>query len=143
MNFDIEVTSRCDQQERSAILDPLIEYNIAKAGDIDHIPLNVLLRIDDKVVGGLWGRTAYCWLCIELLYLPEQLRGQGVGRTMVAMAEAEAVSRGCQNSWLDTHEFQARGFYESIGYCCFGELPDYPPGFARYFMKKDLSRDQS
>jgi hypothetical protein len=25
-------------------------------------------------------------------------------------------------------EFQARGFYERVGYACFGELPDYPKG---------------
>jgi hypothetical protein len=48
------------------------------------------------------------------------------------------VQRGCHNAWLDTFEFQARGFYESLGYECFGELPDYPKGHARYFMKKAL-----
>ena len=37
-----------------------------------------------------------------------------------------------------TFEFQARGFYERLGYRCFGELNDYPTGFARYFMKKAL-----
>jgi hypothetical protein len=39
---------------------------------------------------------------------------------------------------LDTFEFQARGFYEHQGYTCFADLPDYPPGFSRFFMKKSL-----
>ena len=43
-------------------------------------------------------------------------------------------------AWLDTFEFQARGFYEGIGYECFGELPNYPKGFSRFFMKKTLRR---
>ena len=29
-------------------------------------------------------------------------------------------------------------FYERIGYTCYAELPDYPAGCARYFMKKAL-----
>lgn len=56
------------------------------------------------------------------------------------MAEREAVQRGCHGAWLDTFEFQARGFYEQLGYVCFGELPNYPLGFARFFMKKMLTQ---
>jgi len=53
-------------------------------------------------------------------------------------AEAEAIARGCRGAWLDTFAFQARPFYEQLGYTCFGELNDYPTGFARYFMNKAL-----
>jgi hypothetical protein len=42
----------------------------------------------------------------------------------------------------DTFEFQARGFYERLGYKCFGELPNYPHGYSRFFMRKMLTRDQ-
>ena len=54
-------------------------------------------------------------------------------------AEHEAIRRGCHSAWLDTYEFQARGFYERLGYSGFGQLDDYPPGFVRYFMKKALA----
>jgi hypothetical protein len=57
---------------------------------------------------------------------------------MLRMAEAEAVQRGCHGSWLDTFEFQARGFYERQGYECFATLPEFPKGYSRYFMKKQL-----
>jgi hypothetical protein len=56
----------------------------------------------------------------------------------MSLAEREARSRGCHGAWLDTFEFQARGFYERQGYTCFAQLPDYPPGFSRFFMKKAL-----
>lgn len=139
MTYKFEVTSRFDDAERAAIFDPLIEFNTAKAGEADYVPLNVLLRDNnDKVVGGLWGHTDFGWLHIELLFFPENLRGTGWGKTAVSNAELEAVSRGCVHAWLDTHEFQARAFYEALGYTCFGELPDYPKGFARYFMRKIL-----
>jgi len=42
------------------------------------------------------------------------------------MAEREAADRSCHNTWLNTFEFQARGFYEKLGYRCFGELPVNP-----------------
>ena len=40
--------------------------------------------------------------------------------------------------WLDTFSFQARRFYEKLGYVVFGELPDYPAGHSRYFLQKRL-----
>ena len=51
----------------------------------------------------------------------------------------EALSQGCHSVWLDTFEFQARGFYERLGYTCFGELKNYPAG-SRLFMSKRLGQ---
>jgi GNAT superfamily N-acetyltransferase len=118
----------------------LVAYNEARTGRHDSQPLIVPIEDDrGRVIGGLWGRTAYDWLFMELLVVPEVLRGRGIGTEVVRRAEAEAISRGCHSAWLDTFEFQARGFYERLGYACFGELRDYPPGSARYFMKKMLA----
>jgi ribosomal protein S18 acetylase RimI-like enzyme len=56
------------------------------------------------------------------------------------MQQAEDIAReaGCAGIWLDTYEFQARGFYEKLGYTVFGELPDHPAGMKRFFMMKRL-----
>ena len=137
--FSIRMTDVADEAIRRAIVEPLIQYNLAKSGRHDSRPL-VLAIEDDRgaVIGGLWGRTAFDWLFVELLFVPEPLRGRGVGAGLMSRAEAEAVTRGCHGAWLDTFEFQARGFYERLGYQCFGQLPDYPVGSARYFMRKML-----
>ena len=66
------------------------------------------------------------------------MRGRGIGTDLVSRAEREAVARGCHSAWLDTFEFQARAFYEGLGYTCFGEVANYPAGFGRFFMKKRL-----
>ena len=124
---------------RGAILAPLVAYNRAKTGRDDSRPLGLTLEDSDgQVVGGLWGRTAYDWLFVELLFVPESMRGSGIGRDLLTRAEREAIARGCHSAWLDTFEFQARGFYERLGYTCFGELANYPPGSSRYFFKKSL-----
>ena len=54
------------------------------------------------------------------------------------LAEREAVNRGCHGAWLDTFEFQARGFYEKLGYEVFGSLDDNPRGSRRFFLRRRL-----
>jgi GNAT superfamily N-acetyltransferase len=139
MNYRLDLTEAADEEIRQLILAPLIEYNTSQAGPGNGEPLIIALRDgDDQIVGGLWGYTGYDWLFTQLLVVPASHRGTGLGTKIMAMAEAEAISRGCIGAWLDTFEFQARGFYERIGYQCFAELPNYPTGFSRYFMKKPL-----
>jgi ribosomal protein S18 acetylase RimI-like enzyme len=99
------------------------------------------LRLDDPdggLVGGLSGVLSWGWLFVHALWVDEAARGQGAGRTLMARAERHAAARGCHAAWLDT--FQARGFYEAIGYTVFGTLEDYPEGQTRYFLRKPLER---
>lgn len=140
MPYTITLTDSDDRRVHRAIEDRLVAFNASRAGPNQGRPLVVEVRDDTgEIVGGLWGYTSYGWLFTELFVLPEWLRGQGVGRTVLQRAEDEARVRGCHSAWLDTFEFQARGFYEKAGYECFGELPDYPHGYTRYFMRKSLA----
>jgi GNAT superfamily N-acetyltransferase len=139
MTYRIDLTDVADPTVRLAIVTPLLAYNDAKTGRQDFRPLILTLSGEDgQVTGGLWGRTSYDWLFVELLVVPEEMRGRGIGTELMRRAELEAIARGCHHAWLDTFEFQARGFYEKLGYSCFGELADYPPGFSRYFLRKTL-----
>jgi GNAT superfamily N-acetyltransferase len=140
MNYTMVVGSEEDEDTRQAIIAPLREYNLAKAGPSNYLPLVVSLRDElGAVKGGVSGYTAYGWLFVQLLVVPEHDRGEGWGKRLMALAESEALARGCHDAWVDTHEFQAKGFYERIDYVAFGELPNYPPPFSRYFFKKQLS----
>jgi GNAT superfamily N-acetyltransferase len=139
MKYKLELTDIADDDVRKQIVAPLIEYNTSQAGPGNGRPVVIVIKDEsEQVVGGLWGYTGYEWLFTQLLVVPERLRGTGLGSNIMAMAEKEALSRGCIGAWLDTFEFQARGFYERIDYECFAELPNYPTGFSRYFMKKSL-----
>jgi GNAT superfamily N-acetyltransferase len=141
MGFSLRLSDVADEEVRRAIVAPLVQFNESQAGPSGSRPLVVELRgADGAVVGGLWGATAYGWLFTQLLVVPEKSRGQGLGRELLSMAETEAMKRGCHAAWLDTFEFQARAFYERIGYSCFATLPDYPKGSSRYFMRKELGQ---
>ena len=141
MGFGLCLSDVADEEVRRAIVAPLVRFNESQAGPSGTRPLVVGLRdADGTVVGGLWGATAYGWLFTQLLAVPEQSRGQGLGRQLLSLAEAEAMKRGCHAAWLDTFEFQAKAFYERLGYSCFATLPDYPKGSSRYFMRKELEQ---
>jgi GNAT superfamily N-acetyltransferase len=143
MQYTLTITDIADEEIRKAIVAPLVEYNSSQAGPSQGRPIAVLVKDHaNTVIGGLWGHTGYEWLFVQLLVIPAGLRGRGVGTEIMRLAEGEAIQRGCRGAWLDTFEFQARGFYERIGYKCFGELPNYPKGFSRYFMQKALSGPQ-
>lgn len=125
---------------RDVLVDGLVAHSTAQTGIEDRRPLVLALEdAEGRVVGGLWGRTVFGWLVVELVFVPESLRGRGLGAELMARAEREAIARGCHAACLDTFEFQARGFYERLGYRCFGELGDFPVGLSRYFMRKTLA----
>jgi len=88
------------------------------------------------VTGGLWGHTLFRWLSIEMLFVPDALRGQGIGSRLIASAETEAKARGCIGAVVDTFSFQAESFYSRLGYSVFGILDDYPPGHRRIYLQK-------
>jgi GNAT superfamily N-acetyltransferase len=88
--------------------------------------------------GGLVGFLAWRWLSIDLLWVDEPLRGQGHGRALLEQAEDVARADGCVGAKLDTFEFQARPFYERLGYEVYGVLEGYPADTCTYLMKKAL-----
>ena len=138
MTPDISLTDTPDPAAREAILAGLLSFNEAQAGSHEVRPLAVLVGdpATGDALGGLWGKTSFGWLFVELLFVPETLRGSGLGTSLMRRAEEEAARRGCRGAWLDTFSFQARGFYERLGYAVFGTIQDYPPGHRRYFMQK-------
>jgi GNAT superfamily N-acetyltransferase len=91
------------------------------------------------IVGGIVGTTNWNWLHVSLVWVSESCRRGGLGRRLMAELERAAVARGCTRAHLDTFSFQARPFYERLGYRVFGVLDDYPPGQQRFFMEKSLA----
>jgi len=139
MNVEIVLTDTPPAEARETLVNGLLAFNAERAGPPGVRPLALLIRdASTSVIGGLWGRTAWDWLFVELLFIPETLRGSGLGSDLMRRAEEEARARGCRNAWLDTSSFQALGFYEKLGYRIFGTLQDYPPGHQRHFLQKSL-----
>jgi GNAT superfamily N-acetyltransferase len=77
------------------------------------------------------------WAYIDLLWLHENKRGQGLGRLLMKRTEEEARKRGCHSAYLWTQDFETPGFYEKLGYRRFVTFEDFIPGHQRIgFMKR-------
>lgn len=139
MTASIIVAANAEPADREIIASGIRAFNESRAGLSRASPLAVLLKDDSgQTIGGLWGRTSFGWLFVELLFVPAALRGSGFGTRLLEAAEHAARARHCHAAWLDTYDFQAVPFYERLGYREFGRLEDYPREHTRHFLRKDL-----
>jgi GNAT superfamily N-acetyltransferase len=136
----IDIAWQPPEADREAILKPLLAYNERNGGSPRYEPFAIKLcdEATGACLGGLWGQIYYDWLFVELLFIPEEERGKGIGASLIARAESIARGKGCVGVWLDTFSFQAPGFYPKLGYEVFAILDDYPKGGRRTFFRKLL-----
>lgn len=128
-------------EDIEAVLGALVASETAAGRDAGYQPYAILLRddADGPVTGGLYGFVIFDWLFIQYLAVPLNSQGQGIGRKLMAQAEDWARQKKLTGLWLDTFDFQARPFYEKLGFSVFGEIDDHPKGSRRYFLKKRLT----
>lgn len=136
----IVLTDTPTADELGAIRRPLDQFNLDACGIADQRPLALLVQdpATGEVVGGLNGRTSRGLLFIDVFFLPESMRGAGLGSKLLRMAEQEGVRRGCRNGVLHTNSFQAPGFYQKHGWREFGSIPRDPHGTSTIFFSKEL-----
>jgi len=127
-------------RELEELLDERIyAFNVAATGFADGQRISI--RADNGVgrfVGGLsgwaWGGCGY----VNVLWVADDHRRQGIGTRLMDAAEAVALAGGCVTMALSTHTFQAPAFYQRRGYIEIGRTPDYPRGHAQVHMRKSL-----
>ena len=90
-----------------------------------------------RIVGGIAATLSAGSMYLEVVWNDDAIRGQGHGRRMMAMIEDEGRKRGALDSWLYTMSWQARPFYEKLGYKAVGEVP-FPGGHQRIVLWKAL-----
>jgi GNAT superfamily N-acetyltransferase len=103
------------------------------------VELAIFVRDAGKVVAGISGRTWGDSCELESLWVEPGLRGRGLGTSLLAAAEAEAVARGCVQSVHFTFDFQAGRLYERAGYELVGRVEDFPSGADVLWYRKRLN----
>ena len=127
------------EQEIQSVRDALKRFNDEAVGDDGHTPLNIV-EYDETgaIIGGILGGTYWGWLYVDILWVDENRRRQGIGSKLLQKAEHEAARRGCHHVHLDTMSWQAPAFYQKHGYEILGVLPDIPEGNQKYLLFKKL-----
>ena len=139
MNYSFAIDPNATEADIATVHAGLLEFNQPFIPKINQGPLHIFLRDEQGGLAG--GLLAYCywgWLSVEILWITKAARRQDYGSRMLALAEQEAVRRGCHHANLDTMSFQALPFYLKHGYEVWGQLDDWPIGPARIFLKKAL-----
>jgi len=138
MQPDITLSEVAAEPAARVALEGLTAFNAPFVGPYGFKPLSLVVRREagGAPAGGAFGWCYGAWYFLHYLYLPDDLRGGGLGARLMARLEAEARGRGCIGAWVDTFSFQARPFYEKQGYALLGTIEDQPPGHARHFLFK-------
>lgn len=124
--------------DEAFVINSLWQHN-AKTTPVDIHPLSLIQRDEyNDIIAGLVAKTWWGALEIQYLWVSAALRGQGVGRDLIQKAEQEAKRRGCHMAYVDTFDFQAKGFYEKSGYSAYGMLGDYAHKHTRYYLAKNI-----
>jgi len=135
---DVHIDDRVSPEDEATVVRGLLAFNENWIGPSNEKPVKLVARDDQGIVGGLIGHTRWSWLYVAKLWVHERARGHGVGTLLLSAAEDIARSRGCTDASLDTFEYQARPFYEKLGYELFGTLDGYPPGYRQFYLRKSL-----
>jgi GNAT superfamily N-acetyltransferase len=135
---DLVVEDNPNPGDLQFLEDQINTYNIDVTRINDWKALAIFVRDDGKIVGGVSGGTWAGYLDLRYLWVHEGRRGQGLGRRLMLAAEQEARARGCTQVLLDTHDFQAPGFYQRLGYIVFGVFEGIGGRHARFFLSKKL-----
>jgi ribosomal protein S18 acetylase RimI-like enzyme len=121
------------------VSDNVVNVNFARTGISTWHPVNFFLKSPrGEVMGGLTGHIWGGWLHVNFVWVTEMQRGQGQGKRLMDAAEAMARERGATAATLETHSFQAPGFYRKLGYAVCGQIDDYPPGHTKFILRKNL-----
>jgi GNAT superfamily N-acetyltransferase len=143
IEMKIEVTETPDPADMEYLSQGIQAFNRETVPGLPEVSQDLKFAVfarDDhgKVVGGIRANAFWGYLCIELLWLSEEARGSGAGRQLVQRAEAFASQHGFRHARVETTSFQAKPFYEKLGYKVHGVLNDFPEGHKSFYLHKDL-----
>lgn len=140
MKYKFQIENNPSQEDLDLIMNGLTEHSAPYTDDSEaFVNITLMMRDEnDKVIGGSIGIIIWNWFYVSHLWVHSNLRDCGLGKEIMNRFENAARERGCEKAHLDTFSFQAKPFYESLGYKVFAELGDYPKGHKKFFMCKDL-----
>ncbi|MCL1672508.1 GNAT family N-acetyltransferase [Elizabethkingia ursingii] len=119
----------------------LNQYNQERAVSFENEineDVEIVIYDDEKIVGGIIGRSLWGTLEIKRLAVHPEYRHKGIGSKLISAAETEAKRRKCHYLSLNTFSYQAPEFYEKLGFTKIGTEKDFPLGFSRYFYQKKI-----
>lgn len=139
MNLRLDVTTTPSKNDISVIRSGLSAYNVAQVPallTLANEEFLVIMRENGQIVAGAVCEFDWGCLFFDTVWTDDSVRGKGYGTLVMNAAETYALQQGIHSAYLMTTSFQARPFYEKLGYELFGVQQDRPRGHIFNFMQK-------
>ena len=127
---------RSNEAVQEQIHQLLREYNRPFWGEKADYSFHI--QLDGEIAGGIVAAATYETVEVEFLYVREDLRGQGLGSSLLKKVEEAAKSDGKSRVLLNTYSFQAPGFYQKMGYRLLFAIEPCLGEHGQYFFLKEL-----
>jgi GNAT superfamily N-acetyltransferase len=140
-NWKIEFAPDVDLDDVRFLIRKLEEHNHAQSpSEYKRNDLRLFVRDQNgRIVGGLLGLVNMHCLVVQIVWLEEDYRGQGIGEDLVRQCEERGKELGALQSIVETTDFQARPFYERLGYKVIASVPNVPKGSNLHILHKPLT----
>jgi GNAT superfamily N-acetyltransferase len=136
---ELEIQRSPSEADIAELRKSLIDHNVAHHGFTETFNAAIFIKNDGVLEAGI---SSYAWggTCeVELLWVAEHRRGDGLGTRLMAAVEEEARRVGCNKIVLDTFSYQAPRFYEKLGFQITSTIEDFPVGHTHYLLVKKLT----
>ncbi|MFI6106039.1 GNAT family N-acetyltransferase [Streptomyces sp. NPDC051310] len=129
-----------DEQLTELLEEALTAFNAEATGAGDYVPFSVRATDDasGELTGGLTGWTWGDLGAVELLWVRDDHRKDGLGTRLMRAAEEEARRRGCVRMVVSSYSFQAPPFYRRLGYAETARIEGVPGGHVDVHLAKSL-----
>jgi len=140
MKYTINFTNQPSSQELEIICKGLDKHAEKTIGSVSFKPFGFLAHArDGTLIAGCTGVLMYGVLYIKLLWVDEIARGKGLGQELIEKAEFFAKENKCRYITVDTFDWQAKSFYEKMGYKIEHIYDGYDNNSKFYFFRKKLN----
>jgi len=139
MTYTIDFSANPSDQEIDAICKGLAEHAEQVMGYSSFEPFGFLAHDETGgLIAGCTGVLMFGVLYIKLLWVDDVARGKGLGQRLIQKAESFAKDKHCRYITVETFNWQAKGFYEKLGFKIEHVYDGYDADSKFYFLRKKL-----
>lgn len=136
--YDVHTCSEKLEQHEKCIADFVQDFEIRNRIEKDPTLMLYIATQGDEFVGGVHFKVYKESIHVHLLAVVKKFRGNQIGTELMNYVETYARKHHIEMIDLGTTEFQARPFYEKMGYKVMHTRKNYPEGYECYTLIKNL-----
>ena len=115
----------------------LQEYNSSYMKEYQDFSFH--MEAGGAVIAGIVAESVLDTIEVQYLYVEEEYRKQGIGRSLLSVLEDKGRIAGMRRIFLNTYSFQAPGFYTKCGYKPIAEITPCFGNHSQVFFIKEIN----